>query len=237
MCWINSTEMGFHLSNLSTKGIAQDSWEGLAFGQSQQLSLLPHLPKGWALISIQLSDLRIDLTTALESLQQVTWQSDYSVTQTYFLNKDPAAANYIWFVLTCKAVRKLAPGTSCLRSLSPLCKTSLQQVVHELSLQKMGPEDKDGELLAWHVLNTFIRIPCQNKPQRTRRETMGSLNRTNSPLFSGMRYMGYEPASPTSSSWDPLQPHQIYKTFAPAPKPGIAVQHTSGNKKPASIQA
>lgn len=44
-------------------------------------------------------------------------------------------------------------------------------------------------------------------------------------------YMGYEIASPTSSSWDPSQPHQKYKTFAPLPKPGTAVQHTSGNKK------
>lgn len=149
----------------------------------------------------------MDLTTAPESLQQVTWQSDYSVTRTYFLNKDPAAANYTAFVLTYKAARKLAPGTSCLRSLSPLCKTSLQQAVHELSQQKVGPEAKHGALLEWHVLNTFIRIPCQNKPQRTRGETMGSLNRTNSPLFSGMRYMGYETASPTSSSWDPLQPY------------------------------
>lgn len=237
MCWINSTEMGFHLSISQPRACAQDSWEGLAFGQSQQLSLLPHLPKGWTLVSIQLSDLRLDLTTALESLQQVTWQSDYSVTRTYFLNKDPAAANYTSFVLTCKAARKPAPGTSCSRSLSPLCKTSSQQAAHELSQQKMGLEAKDGALLEQHVLKTFIRIPCQNKPRRTRGKTMGSLNRTNSPLFSGTRYTGYETASPTSSSWYPLQPHQIYKTFAPPPKPGTAVQHTSGNKKPASRSA
>lgn len=113
--------------------------------------------------------------------------ADYSVTQTYFLNKDPAAANYSSFVLTCKAARNLAPGTSCLRSLSPLCKTSSLQVVQELSQQKMGPKAKDGGLLEQHVLNTFVRIPCQNKPRST-----GSLNRTNSPLFSGMRYTGYE---------------------------------------------
>lgn len=110
MCWINSTEMGFHVSIFQPRACAQDSWEGLAFGQSQKLSLLPHLPKGWALLSIQLSDLRLDLTTALESLQQVTWQSDYSVTQIYFLNKDPAATNYTSFPLTYKAARKLAPG-------------------------------------------------------------------------------------------------------------------------------
>jgi len=59
--------MGFHLSIFQSRACAQDAWEGLAFGQSQQFSLLPHLPEGWALTSIQLSDLRLDLTTALES--------------------------------------------------------------------------------------------------------------------------------------------------------------------------
>lgn len=233
MCWINSTEMGFHLSIFQPRACAQDSWEeGLAFGQSQQLSLLPHLPKYWALLSIQLSDLRLDLTTALESLQQVTWQSDYSVTQIYFLNKDPAATNYTSFPLTYKAARKLAPGTSCLRSPSPLYKTSSLQVVHELSQQTMGPEAKDRVLLEWHVLNTFIRILCQKTPWRTTGKTLPSLNRTNPSLFSGMRYTGYETASPTSSSWDPLRPHQIHRTFAPPPKAGCSTPQGTKSQLP-----
>lgn len=160
--------MGFHLSIFQPRACAQDSWEGLAFGKSQQLSLLPHLPKGWTLISIQLSDLRLGLTTALESLQQITWQSDYSVTQTYFLNKDPAAANYTSFVLICKAARKLASGTFCLRSLSPLCKTSSLQMVHELSHQWMGREAKDGTLLECHILNAFIRIMSEQSPENNK---------------------------------------------------------------------
>lgn len=75
----------------------------------------------------------------------------------------------------------------------------------------------------------FYQNPPQNKPSTTGK-TLGSLNETNATL-SGMRYVGYETASPNSSSWDPSQPHQKYKTFAPPLKPGTAVQHTSGNKK------
>lgn len=86
-----------------------------------------------------------------------------------------------------------------------------------------------------HLSNSmlhFYQNPHQNKPSTTGK-TLGSLNKTN-PTLSGMRYVGYKTASPTSASWNPLQPHQKYKTFALPPKPETAVQHTSGNKKPAS---
>lgn len=55
----------------------------------------------------------------------------------------------------------------------------------------------------------FYQNPHQNKPSTTGK-ILGSLNKTNSTL-SGMRYVGYKTASPTSTSWDPLQPHQKYK--------------------------
>lgn len=125
----------------------------------------------------------MDLTTALESLQQVMWQSDYSVTQTYFLNKDPAAANYTSFLLTSKAARKLDPGTSCSRSLSPLCKTSSQQVVHELSHQKMGPEVKDEALPDQHVPQYIYQNAMSEQAQKNKKKTTGKSQQNKFPTI------------------------------------------------------
>lgn len=74
----------------------------------------------------------------------------------------------------------------------------------------------------------FYQNPHQNRPSTTG-ETLGSLNKTNSTL-SGMRYMGYETASPTSSFWNPLQPHNKYKIFAPPPNQGQQCSTPQGIK-------
>lgn len=207
--------MGFNLTIFQQRACDQDSWEGLAFGQSegsspavQRLSIDKH-PAEWPSSESNHS-----------SGEPATWQSDYSWHT--FLEQGPCSCqlNFIY------SDQKTCLRTSCLRSLSLLWKTSPLQVVHELSQQKMGPETKD------HFSNSmlhFCQSPHKNKPSTTG-ETLGSLNKTNSTL-SGMRYMGYETASPTSSFWNPLQPHQKYKTFAPPPKPGTAVQHTQGKSQ------
>lgn len=155
------------------------------------------------------------------------------LSDTCFLNKDPVAANYTSFILTSKAARKLASGPPVweafhLGERQAHCKWCMSCPSKRWDL-RLKMEHFSSSMLH------FYQNPHQNKPSTTGK-TLGSLNKTNSPL-SGMRYMGYETASPTSSSWDPLQPHQKYKTFAPPPKPGTAVQHTLGNKKPASTWA
>lgn len=145
----------------------------------------------------------------------------------YFLNKDPVAANKTSFILTSKVVRKLASGPPvweafhfCERQAH--CKWCMSCPSKRWDLR---PKTEHFSSSMLH----FYQNPPQNKPSTTGK-TLESLNETNSKL-SGMRYMGYETAFPNSSSWDPSQPHQKYKTFALPPKPGRAVQHTSGNKK------
>lgn len=138
------------------------------------------------------------------------------LSDTYFLNKDPVAANYTSFILTSKAAGKLASGPPVWEAFHFCERQAHCKWYMSCPSQRWDLRSKMGHFSS--SMLHFYQNPHQNKPSPTW-ETLGSLNKTNSTL-SGMRYMSSEIASPTSSSWDPLQPHQKYKTSAPPPNQG-----------------